>query len=94
MTPRIKKAYRHFNAFLQRYQCKQAFWRKVQERANNTGLSYQHLKTKLLYCTKPQDWIICAFKWPPNSIDNTKLAWRDLSTLWDIYTHKHNYFFQ
>jgi hypothetical protein len=92
MTPRIKKAYRHFNAFLQHYQCRQLFWRKVQEQANNAGLPYQLLKTKLLCCSRPQDWVISAFKWSPNLIDNTKLSWRDLSILWDEYSCNHNYF--
>ena len=47
MTPRIKKAYRHFNAFLQYYQCRQSFWRTMQKKANDEGRTYQGLKTKL-----------------------------------------------
>lgn len=92
MTLRIKKAYRHFNAFLQRYQCRQAFWRRVQEQANNVGLPYQHLKTKLIYCNRPQDWIFQAFHWSSNPLDKTTLTWNALDTLWCKYARNHDYF--
>ena len=92
MTPRIKKAYRHFNAFLQHYQCKQSFWRAVQKKANCTKQTYSTLKTKLLCCHRPQDWILDAFHWYSNPPDKTTLTWRDLDRLWNEYSHNHNYF--
>ena len=92
MTPRIKKAYRHFNAFLQHYQCRQLFWRTVQKKANSTGQTYHGLKTKLLCCNRPQDWIIGAFNWYLHPINSSKLTWRELHTLWGVYFHNHNYF--
>lgn len=92
MTPRIKKAYRHFNAFLQHYQCKQSFWRAVQKKANRTRQTYSALKTKLLCCYRPQDWIIDAFHWRSNPPDKTTLTWGDLDRLWNEYSHDHNYF--
>jgi hypothetical protein len=92
MTPRIKKAYRHFNAFLQHYQCKQSFWRAVQKKANRTRQTYPALKTKLLCCYRPQDWIITAFHWRSNPPDKTTLTWGNLDRLWNIYSHDHNYF--
>lgn len=92
MTPRIKRAYRHFNAFLQYYQCRQSFWRAVQKKANCTGYTYLTLKTKLLCCSRPQDWIMDAFNWRSYPLDKTDLSWCDLSRFWDEYCHIHNYF--
>jgi hypothetical protein len=92
MTPRIKKAYRHFNAFLQHYQCKQSFWRGIQKEANRTGLTYLALKTKLLCCSRPQDWVLDAFTWPSYPLDKTTLTWGDLDRLWNVYSRNHNYF--
>lgn len=92
MTPRIKKAYRHFNAFLQRYQCKQIFWRAVQKRADRTGQTYLALKTKVMCCNRPQDWIIHAFNWHLILLDKGDLSWGDLHTLWSKYCYSHNYF--
>lgn len=92
MTFRIKKAYRHFNAFLQHYQCRQLFWRGVQKKANRKGLTYSILKTKLLYCSRPQDWIIDAFHWYSYPLDKTTLTWGDLDRLWNVYSRDHNYF--
>ena len=92
MTPRIKKAYRHFNAFLQYYQCKQLFWRAVQKKANDIGQTYPVLKTKLLCCNRPQDWILNAFHWLSYPLDKTNLSWCDLSRFWDEYCHNHKYF--
>ena len=93
MTPRIKKAYRHFNAFLQHYQCKQLFWRGVQKKANRVGLKYPTLKAKLLCCSRPQDWVIDAFHWYTYPlIGKTTLTWGDLDRLWNAYSRNHNYF--
>lgn len=92
MTPRIKKAYRHFNAFLQRYQCKQLFWRAVQKRANRTGQTYLISKTKLLCCNRPQEWVLHACNWLLIPLGKENLFWRDLHMLWDEYCHNHNYF--
>lgn len=92
MTPRTTKIYRHFNAFLQRYQCKQLFWRTVQKKANNTGQTYSTLKTRILCCNKPQDWILHAFNWFLHPLDKTNLTWGDLSILWYKYIRSHNYF--
>lgn len=92
MTPRIKEAYRHFNAFLQRYQCRQLFWRIVQKKANNIGQKYSTLKTKLLCCNRPQDWILNAFRWRLNPLNKVNLTWCDLQILWEKYCHNHNYF--
>ena len=94
MTPRIKKAYRHFNAFLQFYQCKQLFWRTMQKKANDIGQEYSTLKTKLLCCSRPQDWFIDAFPWLLYPLDKTDLTWCDLSRFWDVYCRNHNYFIQ
>lgn len=92
MTPRIKKAYRHFNAFLQHYQCKQLFWRAVQKNANFKGQTYPDLKTKLLCCYKPQEWIYSAFGWFSYPLDKTNLTWGNLDRLWNEYCCNHNYF--
>jgi hypothetical protein len=92
MTPRIKKAYRHFNAFLQRYQCRQSFWGAVQKAANSKGQTYQNLKTNLLCCHRPQDWIYKAFGWFLHPLDKTNLTWGNLDRLWDKYCCNHHYF--
>lgn len=92
MTPRTKKAYRHFNAFLQRYQCKQLFWRTVQKKANDIGQTYPVLKTKLLCCNRPEDWILNAFHWLSYPLGKANLTWCDLSRFWDEYCHNHKYF--
>lgn len=92
MTPRIKKAYRHFNAFLQHHQCRQSFWRAVQKKANDKGQTYQDLKTRLLCCNRPQDWIYTAFTWSSCPLDKTTLTWGNLDRLWDKYCCNHNYF--
>lgn len=92
MTQRIKKAYRHFNAFLQYYQCKHLFWRALQKKANDIGQTYPVLKTKLLCCNRPQDWILNAFHWMSYPLDKTNLSWCDLSRFWDEYCHNHKYF--
>ena len=92
MTPRINKAYRHFNAFLQRYQCRQLFWRAVQKKAKRIGHTYPILKTKLLCCSRPQDWIIDAFSWCLNPLEKENLTWSELHMLWDRYCRNHKYF--
>lgn len=92
MTPRIKKAYRHFNAFLQYYQCRQLFWRTIQKKANDIGQEYSVFKTKLLCCNRPQDWILNAFSWHLYPLEKTNLTWCELSRFWDEYCHIHNYF--
>ena len=92
MTPRIKKAYRHFNAFLAQHSCKQKFWRNIQKKANYAGLPYHTMKTKLLVCNRPQEWILNAFRWTSYPLDKTNLSWCDLSRFWDEYCHNHKYF--
>lgn len=92
MTPRIKRAYRHFNAFLQYYQCKQSFWRAVQKKANDEGRTYQGLKAKLLCCYRPQEWVFSAFHWSSYPLDKTNLTWSDLSRFWENYCYNHKYF--
>lgn len=92
MTPRIKTAYRHFNAFLEHYQCRQSFWRTMQKKANNIGQRYLTLKTKLLCCSRPQDWIIDAFSWRLYPRDKENLSWGTLQILWEKYCCNHNYF--
>ena len=92
MTPRTKKAYRHFNAFLQHYQCKQLFWRTVQKKANDIGQTYPTLKTRLLCYNRPEDWILNAFHWSSYPLDKANLTWCDLSRFWDKYCYNHEYF--
>lgn len=92
MTPRTKKIYRHFNAFLQRYQCKQLFWRAVQKKANDIGQTYLTLKTRLLCCNRPEDWILNAFHWSSYPLGKVNLTWCDLSRFWDEYCYNHKYF--
>lgn len=92
MTPRIKKAYRHFNAFLTQYSCKQKFWRYIQKKANYEGVPYHIMKTKLLVCNRPQEWVVRGFTINPTFPIDHSIPWTKLDHDWYNYVQLHNYF--
>ena len=92
MTPRIKKAYRHFNAFLAQHSCKQKFWRNIQQKANYAGLSYHTIKTKLLVCNSPQEWVAGGLAYPHAYPCDFSIPWAELHHEWYEYVHRHDYF--
>lgn len=93
MTPRIKKAYRHFNAFLVRHSCKQKFWRCIQLKANYEKVPYHIMKTKILACNRPQEWVLQGLM--PLYIGSSfmcSMPWAKLHREWWDYVQNHNYF--